>query len=241
MTAALTLVHGWGLGSAIWQPLLTNLGVPYRLLDLPGYGIDAGNLAWSVDNISQWMHDQLLPGSHVLAWSMGGMLALRLASEYPRLFSRLTLVATTPRFVAANDWIFGATAVDMRRFDALLQRSYPFFVRRFISMLGIGDMQLRRQLADQVLLEKQITMNVLKGSLRLLLELDLRPRLDQISIPVTVIHGDVDRIIPVGSADFLVEALPNGCLHRVKRAGHAVFLSHQAEFLAILAGDRHAG
>ena len=36
----LALIHGWGLGSAVWQPVVEPLSRHYRvhLVDLPGYG-----------------------------------------------------------------------------------------------------------------------------------------------------------------------------------------------------------
>lgn len=98
--------------STFWAPVagrLADLG-PARSFDWPGFGgapPDPG--IGSLDALFDWMLPRLPPGpSHVIAQSMGGVLAARLAIEHPERVDRLVLAATSGgvdlRRAGAADW-----------------------------------------------------------------------------------------------------------------------------------------
>jgi pimeloyl-ACP methyl ester carboxylesterase len=108
----IVFLPGAGGRSTFWSPVaerLADLGPPL-VFDWPGFGgappdpsID------STDALFAWMLSRLPPGrSHVIAQSMGGMLAVRLAIEHPERVDRLVLVATSGgvdlRDMGAVDW-----------------------------------------------------------------------------------------------------------------------------------------
>jgi pimeloyl-ACP methyl ester carboxylesterase len=55
---------------------------------------------------------------------------------------------------------------------------------------------------------------------------DVTPRLDELTMPALVIHGDRDMAIPLDTARWLADALPDGELVVVPGAGHAANLTH---------------
>ncbi len=98
--------------STFWAPVagrIADLG-PAHVLDWPGFGGAPPEPAiGSVDGLYAWMLQRLPPGrSHVVAQSMGGVLAARLAIEHPDRVDRLVLVATSGgvdlRRTGAADW-----------------------------------------------------------------------------------------------------------------------------------------
>lgn len=88
------------VGSAsFWRPVadrLADLG-PAHVLGYPGFGgVPADPAIKSLDDLFGWYVERLPPGaSHVIAQSMGGVLAVRLAIERPERIARLVLVATS--------------------------------------------------------------------------------------------------------------------------------------------------
>lgn len=58
---------------------------------------------------------------------------------------------------------------------------------------------------------------------------DVTPRLAELTMPALVIHGDQDLAIPVDTARWFAEALPDGELVVIEGAGHAANLTHPDE------------
>jgi poly(3-hydroxyoctanoate) depolymerase len=82
-----------------WAPVaerLADLGPGHRLA-WPGFGgAESDPAIRSLDDLYRWLLDRLPVGaSHVVAQSMGGVLAARLAIEHPERVARLVLVATS--------------------------------------------------------------------------------------------------------------------------------------------------
>lgn len=101
------------VGSAeFWRPVAERLaGMEDALLvGWPGFGgVPPDASIRSLDGLYGWLCDRLPPGrSHVVAQSMGGVLAARLAIEQPDLVDRLVLVATSGGVdvvrLGAMDW-----------------------------------------------------------------------------------------------------------------------------------------
>jgi pimeloyl-ACP methyl ester carboxylesterase len=59
--------------------------------------------------------------------------------------------------------------------------------------------------------------------------------LADIAVPVVVVQGGLDRVIPPSHGTALADALPHALLQRVPDAGHIAVLDHLAEALAALA------
>lgn len=95
----LVFLPGAGGAGAFWQPVaarLRDLG-PTHVLAYPGFGdAPADPTIRSLDELFGWVSARLPPGPcHVIAQSMGGVLATRLAIEHPDRVDRLVLVATS--------------------------------------------------------------------------------------------------------------------------------------------------
>src|SRR5258706_3002585 len=98
----LVMLHGWGSDSGIWTALAERLARSRRvhLVDLPGNGYSRhralGSLNALVDEVARTIPDDAL----VAGWSMGGLVAQRLARRHPGKVRALAVIARTPRVVA---------------------------------------------------------------------------------------------------------------------------------------------
>ncbi len=109
---SLVFLPGAAGNSAFWRPVaerLANLG-PARLFGFPGFGdVPADPAIGSLDDLYAWLVERMPPGPcHVVAQSMGGVLAARLALEQPERVARLVLAATSGGVdvsrLGAADW-----------------------------------------------------------------------------------------------------------------------------------------
>ncbi|HET9156483.1 MAG TPA: alpha/beta fold hydrolase [Myxococcaceae bacterium] len=95
----LLFLPGAGGRASFWQPVAERLADLGRslLFSYPGFGESPVDpTIESLDGLYRWLVAQLpAEPSHVIAQSMGGVLAVRLTLERPELVSRLVLVATS--------------------------------------------------------------------------------------------------------------------------------------------------
>jgi pimeloyl-ACP methyl ester carboxylesterase len=102
----LVFLPGAGGSASFWRPVadrLADLG-QVHVFGYPGFGgLPADPGIKSLDDLFAWLVERLPPGtSHVIAQSMGGVLAARLALERPERVARLVLVATSGGVDAAR-------------------------------------------------------------------------------------------------------------------------------------------
>ena len=114
----LVLIHGWGMHSGVWQPLVKRLSTKYMLylVDLPGMGNSRPVEPYHLYNLADEVAEMIPGVSDVLGWSLGGLVAQRIALNQPDRIRRLILVGSTPKFVATSDWQAG---IDPANFSSL--------------------------------------------------------------------------------------------------------------------------
>jgi pimeloyl-[acyl-carrier protein] methyl ester esterase len=235
----LVLVHGWGMNSAIWTPLLPVLEARYRVtrLELPGHGASPACVA----RLDAWAEACLEAApAHAawLGWSLGGLVAQQAALLAPRRVERLFLIASTPCFVQRPDWGCAMPEDVFRQFAEALEDDIQLTLRRFLGLQvkGVADARHLLRVLDQALARRPTADPAgLRGGLRLLLEADLRARLGELRMPTHWLFGARDTLVPATITDCLRPlGQPPARLEVVPGAGHAPFLSHPDECLAWL-------
>lgn len=234
------LLHGWGLHGGIWEDAAQALAVDFRVtrIDLPGHGrspwpgggVDlaalAQRLAAAVPAPAAWV-----------GWSLGGMIALQLAADFPQQARRLVLTSALPRFVRAPDWPHAMEPGVLRQFAAQLEHDYDGTLARFLALQTRGSAhgyetvrRLRRHLRERGTPDPQ----ALRAGLAWLRDTDLRPRLADIRCPCLLIMGERDVLATWTAGRDTAQAMARARLHLIAGAGHAPFLSHAGEFLSVL-------
>jgi pimeloyl-[acyl-carrier protein] methyl ester esterase len=247
----LVLLHGWGLNGAVFETLAQQLaaGFEVQCLDLPGHGrssADVAVLEQGIDALAATLATELATEGagplQLLGWSLGGMAALAMAARDPQRIARLTLIATTPCFVARDDWTHGLAPAVLENFATQLRTDYRRTVHEFLELQVRGSAQAAgtlQQLQQALDAQGSATPRALAAGLDLLRNVDLRPRLAQVSTPTLVIGGQYDRVTPPWAGRALAAALPRGEYREIARAGHAPFLSHTDTVAAWLLEHAH--
>ena len=234
----LFLVHGWGLNGAIWSGLRTALEADYRVtaVDLPGHGRSPGG-SFDLDSASAAVREAAPPQATWIAWSLGGLLALRAAQQAPEHIANLALVASSPRFVQATDWPHAVPAAVLAQFLDELQLDHHITLNRFLALQVRGSTEAGvtlRALRRQLFAHGEPDLVALAAGLAILRDADLRPGLNDMTLPLQFIMGERDTLIPPAAARACAVRAPAAQLDVIAGAGHAPFLSHPQEFLAAL-------
>jgi pimeloyl-[acyl-carrier protein] methyl ester esterase len=228
----LVLLHGWGTHPVIWEPLSKPLSKSWHIINLPlpGYAGAETVANYGIDELAEALVERVPEKSVVMGWSLGGMVAMRLAYRWPGKVRHLVLIGSTPCFVARSDWPYGVAPDVFEGFAQNLTQDYEGTLRRFLALQAQGTESMRevlRELRIRLLALPRASDATLQGGLNILQEADLRQGLPSIS--ATIIHGTGDRLAPLGAAYWLTDQFANAQLFEVRDAGHAPFLSHPAE------------
>lgn len=240
----LALLHGWGMNARVFDGLTALLAEYFAVhaLNLPGHG---GRAVLTDNTLAGWANDlarQLPDNALLLGWSLGGQVAMRAALDSPHKISRLILLSSTPRFVAADDWPHGMAARELDAFGAALLDDPQATLLRFLSLQtrGVADQKtLLQQLRLGLQSLPQAEAAALSSGLAILRETDLRAELPRLAQPALVLHGASDTLTPPGAGAWLTSALPAAQHTEWPRAAHALHVSHREAVAAAIRDFAH--
>jgi pimeloyl-[acyl-carrier protein] methyl ester esterase len=221
MTSAI-FIPGWAASPLIWQPLANALGDVLASEIIPWQDAVFGE--------PRPLHARLAAASAPMilgGWSLGTLAALEAALAHPGKVKALILVSPTARLPADRDYP-GSDPRACRAMRAKLQNNPEQLLRDFAT-LSFYPREAARFCDAFVVSGMMQDRGDLQKGLDYLNTTDLRARLGEISLPVMLLHGSDDRIVPAGSAQYLRDHLRQVRLAEIPGAGHTVLASHAAE------------
>ena len=216
---SLLLITGWAHGKEAMQPLADALAAEHDVRILTGAQVLADRSLPQVDTI--------------ITGSMGGLLALELL---PESCSKLVLISSTARFCADEGYPCGTPEKILRRMILQLKRNPEAVLDEFFKNVHYPHEECRRSFqlrcdarvdsASSTELEAPSTLPDLVTGLEYLRDSDVRARIPAIGIPVLLLHGADDQIIPPAAAEWLHNHLPDSQLRIFENNGHALLAHH---------------
>ncbi|MEJ2141549.1 MAG: pimeloyl-ACP methyl ester esterase BioH [Gammaproteobacteria bacterium] len=244
----LVMLHGWAMHSGLMKELAEKLTGRFRvhLVDLPGHGASplnstTFNLQQLTDHIVSAIENKIANKAIWLGWSLGGLAALTIAERYPQVVSQLVLLASTPAFVKQDDWQHAVDKQVFEKFANDLQDDLPATIVRFLSLQVRGtedSRQTLKKLREIIFAKETPARDVLSEGLAILQQTDLRQLFNNIGLPILLLGGERDTLVPSQALHELekntnVEALI------ISKAGHAPFLSHVDQCAEAITGFYH--
>ena len=236
----ISLLHGWGFNSAIWDETARTLAnnAQVNCIDLPGHGqspLPTGD--YRIETLADLIAEELPDQSNVIGWSLGGMIAMQIALRHPQKVKRLILVGSVARFVRDDDWRYAISPEILQDFSASLSNDIQQTLQRFVALQIMGSDESRvilRKLRELMNSNEAPHPAALQGGLKILQEVDLREQLQKIVQPTLMIFGKRDTLSRPKTAKQMLPLLPNAKLEIIDGAGHAPFLSHNEHFTNLI-------
>lgn len=236
----LVLMHGWSMNRRVWQLLKPYIENDFTLhcVDLPGHGVSdwqAG--AMDSHNLLPALAQQLPQSAIWLGWSLAGQFALQFADAYPEKVQQLIMLAATPKFVADDDWQPAMPVDTIKAFSEALDQDPAKLMQSFLMLMARGaqfSQNTIQILQEDVMQAHAPHPDALRDGLNCLERFDGRQMLADIDVPVCMLLGERDNLIPAELEAALMILKPDINCQVLQGAGHAPFISHPAQSAAMI-------
>jgi pyruvate dehydrogenase E2 component (dihydrolipoamide acetyltransferase) len=230
------LLHGFGADLNTWMFTQPALAERQRVigLDLPGHGGSTKEIATGdVESLTKIVESALdalgIERVHLVGHSMGGALTASLALRKPERVASLTLIASAGLGPEINAAFIDGFVRASRRREAT----------EVLGLLVHNPALVSRTMVEDVLRYKRL--DGVSAALTKIAEgwfpagrqsLNLAGQIATLSLPVQIIWGREDRIIPVAHAEALAARLP---VHINEQAGHLPHMEKAGEVNRLIA------
>ncbi len=246
----LLFIHGLGGNAAHWMPLVERLASSYRciVVDLPGYGWSSKNLPFGENLIrydaamlDRFIKKLKLKKPVVVGHSMGAQVAMTLALDFPKRVGRLVLMAPAgiETFTEQEARAMMA-ATPPAAFAQVEEKAIrPSFLLNFYQPGPAMEALIRDRVKLASCADFSQYTRVVSESVKGMLGHPVRPDIARIHLPVLLITGAEDALIPnryfhpkLKGPELMKEAvgvLKEGKLVVIGQCGHLVQLEKPAE------------
>ena len=231
----LALLHGWAMHGGIWDDVRARLAQAFTLhvVDLPGHGHSRDVALVSLAAMAQEVRAALPDACAVCGWSMGGLVAMRMALDFPGVVRTAILVASTPCLVRRADWEHAMERAVLASFAQRLATDYEKTLMNFLTLQVLGDPHAKavlQALRSGLLARGAPSADALQTGLAILDASDLRSEVPAIRARTLVIDGDRDTLAPASAGAWLAAHIPGARHLPFAHCGHAPFLSYPERF-----------
>lgn len=233
----LVFIHGWGVNSAVWQPLIPELSKCYRVItiDLPGFGENEHIQLdeYSLENIAKLIVESVDTKGVYIGWSLGGLVASCIALTYPETLHSLVTVASSPCFIEHENWP-AIKPVVLKGFHQQLAENPEQTIKGFLKIQAMGSPNIRQDIKKISTLVMQYNMpnqTTLSHSLTLLETSDYRKNLSDIQQPFLRLYGRLDGLVPQGVINQVNQLAPKSESYIFQNSSHAPFISEPEVFI----------
>ncbi len=247
-TKTLIFIHGLSSNLEAWKKNISGLEDSYRCiaLDLPGYGKSSkNNTEYSLEEyaaiIKKFAEEKQLKNPVLVGHSMGGQIAVHAVLKYPEYFEKLILVAPAgiETFTEEEAGIMKASYTPEMVKNATEDQIRSNFMANFYEFPEDAAFMIQDRIAMKSASDFDIYAEIIVNNICAMLEEPVYEDLDKITIPVLIIYGENDQLIPNKyfhpnqDIVFLVKAakgkIPNLKVELIPEAGHFVNFEKASE------------
>lgn len=237
----IVLIHGWPLSDEMYEyqyQYLSRKGFRVIGITLRGFGKSDkpyGRYDFDVfsDDIKVVLEKLKIENAVLGGFSMGGAVVIHYVTKYNAAhISKLALFgAAAPSWRQREGSPFGISEADgnglVLQTMTARQDLIAGFGAAFPAKEGNISKNVEKWLEN---INLEASPYAITESIKALLNLDLRPQLPKISIPVAIFHGTQDKLCSFEFANELNKGIKNSRIIRFENSGHALFVEESEKF-----------
>ena len=225
------LMHGSGLTHIVWsfhEQFYSTQGFNVLSVDLPGHGNSEGPSLKSIEEISDWIKSLMeklkIEKITIIGHSQGSLVGIDFAARYPKLISRLVLVAGSYRMPVNQDLINYAEAGDEKAILLMMKWGYEGS-KAFIGGNPVKKIiNSSREIREILAVDLNACNNYKDG----------KESLGKINCPTLCIFGDLDKMVPVEVGNKMASMIKNSKKKVISNCGHMIIFEKALEMRKIV-------
>ncbi len=239
---AVIFLHGFGSSLHTWDDVAQGLEGEFRIirLDLPGFGLTGADPTGDYTDeraaviLLAVMGRLGLERAALVGSSMGGRIAWRFAAAHPERVTRLVLMAP-------DGFASPGIGYEQPPRVPLLMRALPYTLPDALLRPSLTPAYGNPAVLTEAVFERYRAMMLAPGVRQAILDrmaqhvlLPPEPLLARITLPVLLLWGEQDRMVPLSNAQDYRRALPDARLVHMPGIGHVPMEEAPAEVIRAL-------
>lgn len=237
--APVVLIHGWATSGRVLDGLVRSLSASSRVVvpDLRGHGRSPPppgpfSIEEHGDDVAALVRRLGLARPVLAGWSLGAQVALAAAARLGAGGTAgLALISGTARYTAGDGHPHGLPLAQVEGLAGRMRIHPGKALARFAAAcLAEGEVaEAERARVESLLAADPPDLGAALGALDALAAADQRSILPSLDLPVLLVHGAEDRIVPAGASAVLGAGLPRAWRVVLPGVGHVPFLTRPRE------------
>ncbi|HMR82408.1 MAG TPA: alpha/beta hydrolase [Niabella sp.] len=245
------LIHGWPLSHRSWDAQVTALvNAGYRVIAYDRRGFGASETEWDqydYDTLASDLNALIttleLSNVTLVGFSMGGGEVVRYFTKYgAENIDKAALIASIIPLVAQKpDNPDGVPQEELDKIMEALKTDRVGFLKDFHKNFynyGLLHKSVSEARLDaDFIVASGASENATQKAAEAWATTDFRPELIHVTVPVLIVHGDADNIVPLKtSAEQAAKGIVNNEYHIIEGAPHGLNCTHANELNSLLIG-----
>ena len=224
------MITGWAATHAVWKRIIPALRQYGQVNPIQPPWLKAAAAQASLDNFDLYVEKLskvINTPTHIIAWSLGGLIAIAAASKKAQAVKSICFISSTPKFVCQNNHNSGIDYQWFKSFAAAFDAEPIGTLEKFLWLQSKGDnfagftLQFLKNNFDF----ENYDLQECKRGLVLLEELNLLDKLAGLACKKVFIHGDKDAVVNLQAARLACQSA-QAEMHVIQGAGHVPQVSH---------------
>lgn len=238
----LVFLHGFSANAWLWAFQAPVLAHRYHciVIEARGHGLSSKPLSgYSIQDMAADDAAALaalgVDRAILVGNSMGGMRAMQMSLDYPRLVAGNVIVSSTTnlsRYADADEFIASLHDNYQAAADAIVERCFSARTRRERPEVCA---MIRNNFLNEAGLPRRVVFGCLEDP-NGVWRWDITDRLKDITQPTLILAGEEDRATPVEANRFLADHIPGAELRVIKDVGHCYEMESPLDFNRELEG-----
>jgi non-heme chloroperoxidase len=237
----IVLIHGWPLNDAMYEyqyQYLVHKGFRVIGISLRGFGKSDrpyGKYNFDVfsDDIKVVLNKLNIQNAVLGGFSMGGAVVTHYMAKYNGAhISKLALfAAAAPSWKQREGFPYGASDEAAAELIKTTMTNRQQLIEDFGKGFGATETSLSAPTANWLAsISSDASAYATTQSITALRDLDLRPALAKIKVPVAIFHGTKDKLCDFVFAEQLHKGIKNSYIVKFENSGHALFIEEADKF-----------
>jgi len=233
----LVLAHGFGCDQNIWQRVIPLLDPKYCIITFDYVGCGRSDMSayhpTKYRNLDDYAADLItildafdLSDVEFIGHSVSGTIGMLASIERPELFAHIVGIAPSPCYLNDGpDYQGGFSRNDINELLDMMERNY-FEWAGYLAPLVMENPdrpELTHELKDSFVASPP---EVVRQFAKVTFLSDVRDRLPQVTVPVTLLHCESDVIVPNQVIHYLAKRLRNSQTAQLQAHGHYPHMSN---------------